>query len=374
MPLSPHQFVQLIHDSPGRVVLATSGGGSRAIAELLEVPGASRTLLEAAVPYSAPAMAEWLGGRPEEFCSAATARAMAMAAFRRALRYCAPEEGPAGVACSAALATDRPKRGEHRVHVALQTAERTVAWSLQLLKGRRSRLEEERVAGYLVLNAVAEACELANRPKPALLEGERVEESRAAAPAEWRDLLLGKAPRVRLGPDGDPPKVVFPGSFNPLHSGHRRMKQFAEEMLQRPAALEISILNADKPPLDYIEIQRRLGQFPSEWAVHLTRAPRFEEKSELFAGATFIVGADTLRRIAAPRYYGGRAGRRKALKRIAENGCRFLVFSRRGEGGELIRLADLDLPDVLRAICQEVPPETFSEDVSSTALRQWGSE
>ena len=55
MPLSTEQLVQQIHDSPTRIVLAATGGGSRAIADLLEVPGGSRTFLEAVVPYSPPA-------------------------------------------------------------------------------------------------------------------------------------------------------------------------------------------------------------------------------------------------------------------------------------------------------------------------------
>ena len=70
---------------------------------------------------------------------------MAMGAFRRAVAYNAPEATPAGVACTAGLATDRPKRGEHRIHVAVQTAARTATWSLELLKDRRSRLDEERL-------------------------------------------------------------------------------------------------------------------------------------------------------------------------------------------------------------------------------------
>ena len=35
-------------------------------------------------------------------------------------------------------------------------------------------------------------------------------------------------------------------------------------------------------------------------------------------------------------------------------------------------LLDLDLPDVLRSICREVPAKEFREDVSSTALRRSG--
>jgi len=42
-------------------------------------------------------------------------------------------------------------------------------------------------------------------------------------------------------------------------------------------------------------------------------------------------------------------------------------------GVGFIRLADLDLPDSLRALCREVPPEVFREDVSSTAIRQSGA-
>jgi hypothetical protein len=134
-------------------------------------------------------------------------------------------------------------------------------------------------------------------------------------------------------------------------------------------ALEMSIVNVDKPPLDYREIEDRLLQFPRQQAVWLTRAPTFVEKSRLFPGATFVVGTDTLRRIGDPRYYGRNATAcLQALEEIADRGCRFLVFAR-DCGAGLVRLGDLDVPGVLRGQCQEVPPERFREDISSTALR-----
>ena len=51
MTLLPEELVRQIHAAPGQVVLVLNGG-SRAVAELLEVPGGSKILLEAAVPYS----------------------------------------------------------------------------------------------------------------------------------------------------------------------------------------------------------------------------------------------------------------------------------------------------------------------------------
>jgi hypothetical protein len=396
MLLSTEQLVERIHDSPTRIVLAATGGGGRAIADLLEVPGGSRTLLEAVVPYSAPAMIAWLGGLPDEFCSAATARAMAMSAFHRARRYGVPEnndvrrpESPptvAGVACTASLATDRPKRGPHRVHLALQTTAATAAWHLELHKDRRTRAEEERLAGRLLLCVIAAACDLPDQLHLDLLEGEQVEESRIEAPPAWQNLLLGKVEwtvgsgqsavsstlPTAVCPLPTSYQLVLPGAFNPLHAGHRRMVQVAAELLGQPAAWELAVLNVDKPPLDYMEIARRIRQFSSEDKVFLSRAATFEEKSRLFAGATFLVGADTLQRIAGPQYYGhSLTACQCAIQRIAGRGCRFLVFGR-ALGGRFIRLADLDLPDSLRALCREVPPEMFREDVSSTELRRSG--
>lgn len=368
--ISADQLVQLIHDSPRRIVLAASGGGARAIADLLQVPGASRTLLEAVVPYSSRAMTEWLGGRPDEFCSAATARAMAMAAFTRARRLDDTPENAAGVACTASLASDRPKRGPHRIHAALQTADETAEWHLQLLKDRRSREEEERLAGRMVLNAIADACGLAERLDLELLEGEQVDESRAKADAQRRALMLGETESFRIGPDIGRPKLVFPGSFNPLHAGHRRMFEIARDMLKLPGTAELSIVNVDKPPLDYLEIKRRMSQFPPDWTVYLTRAARFEEKARLFAGATFIVGTDTLRRIASPIYHDSDAAAcRASHERLAAAGCRFLVFCRLTDG-KLLRLADIKMSDSLKSICREVPPDVFRDDVSSMELRK----
>ena len=372
MPVTIEQLTEEIHRTPTQLVVALSGGGSRAIAELLERPGASRTLLEAIVPYSEGAMIAWLGGRPDQSCSPETARAMAVAALHRARKYEPAAASLAGVGCTAGLRTDRPRRGPHRAHVALQTAARTDTWSLELQKGRRSRAEEERPGRPHGPQCRRRRLRRAVAVGFAAAEGERVEHSQTIAPQPWQDLMLGKTEAVCLGGGPRPTTVVFPGAFHPLHLGHRRMAAIAREVLDTPVAIEMSILNVDKPPLDYTEIERRLAQFPPDQAVWLTRAATFEEKSRLFPRAVFIVGIDTLRRIVAWEYYGGqRRACLGALEDIAGRGCRFLVFGR-SVGPTWLRLADLDLPDFFRDMCREIPPEQFREDVSSRAIRKSG--
>ena len=125
------------------MVVVVTGGGSGAISALLSVGGASRTVLAAAVPYSQAALVEWLGGVPDEYCASRTARAMAMAAYEKARRY-DPAAPVCGIGCTASLASDRPKRGSHRVHLAAQSESATATVSLELEKGLRSRARKSR--------------------------------------------------------------------------------------------------------------------------------------------------------------------------------------------------------------------------------------
>jgi hypothetical protein len=146
------------------------------------------------------------------------------------------------------------------------------------------------------------------------------------------------------------------------------MAVLASERISAPIVFELSIANVDKPPLDFIELAGRLRGL-SGHEVLLTRAPTFAEKAMLVPGAVLVVGVDTLSRIADPRYYGGETAHRDAaIRTIAEQGCRFLVFGRMSHD-RFMTAGDLDLPLALRQLCDEVPESTFRADVSSTELR-----
>ncbi len=162
-------------------VLVVTGGGTPALADLFTVPGASRTVLEALVPYSDRSMGAFLGYTPAQSTSAETAAALARTACERAraLRP-SPDLEVVGVACTAALVTDRPRKGEHRAHVAVCRGESVTVRSLTLEKNARTREGEERVVADLLLSAMGRAFGLAPAICDALLPEEplRVSEIR----------------------------------------------------------------------------------------------------------------------------------------------------------------------------------------------------
>lgn len=385
------ELLAKIHNSRRQVVLAVTGGASYAIGALLVRPGASRSILEARVPYAYSALVEWLGGEPDQACSDATARAMAAAAWTRA-RDLAPDSDPkllVGIGATCSLASDRPKRGEHRVFVAFQTYERTASFKLTFGDKTLSRTVEETIAAYVVLLAAADACgidvaaarEIVDASIAELPIEPQLETPSVTVPPYMQELWLGVRSIVVMGPESEAvrisqPTIVFPGAFNPPHEAHLKMAAIAEALLGGKVSWELSITNVDKPPLDFLSIIARgasLHMLAPERPILLTRASTFEKKAALFPGATFVVGADTISRIAAPRYYGDSDSRRdEAIATIAAHGCRFLVFGRQ-TASDFQTLGDVELPATLAQICTEVPPTEFREDVSSTAIRSSSS-
>ncbi len=371
------QLISALHGSGRKAALAITGGGSGAVGELLRVPGGSRLLIEAQIPYDERALAAFLGVAPAQACSADTAIAMAQAARARAAGL-APADGEfVGLGATAALVSDRPRRGEHRFHVACADAAGITHCTCVLAKGRRDRAGEEDLVSRAIVLFLARACGVAAPSPQSLLDAdEHYVETVVAAVDTIDRLVAGEVDRVTVQPDGQmalsapQPAVLFPGSFNPMHEGHVLLARIAEEFRQQPLAFEISVTNVDKPPLAGEAVRHRLAQFAWKVPLELTRAPTFLEKSRLFPGTTFVVGADTAERLFGAKYYGDDEDRMHlALEEIANSGASFLVAVRLDAAGRVRTLSDIAVPQRYAELFSEIPEHRFRVDTSSSEIR-----
>jgi hypothetical protein len=374
------QLISALHASGRKAALAITGGGSGAVGELLRVPGGSRLLIEAQVPYDALALATFLGFAPAQACSADTAIAMAGSVRARAARLVPAGTDLVGLGATAALVSDRPRKGEHRFHIAFANSARIAHCTGVMAKGRRDRAAEEDLVSRAIVLWLARACGIAApSPRSLLEEDEHFAEAVVATADTIDQLLAGELDRVTAQPDGQlilsapRPLVLMPGSFNPMHAGHVLLAQVAEELRQQPLAFEISVTNVDKPPLAGQTVRQRLAQFAWKSPVELTRAPTFLEKSRLFPRTTFVIGADTAERLIAPKYYGDDEVRMHvALEEIANSGGSFLVAVRSDAAGRVRTLRDISVPRRYGDIFTEIPEHRFRLDTSSSEIRARG--
>ncbi len=374
-------LISALHGSGRKAALAITGGGSGAIGELLRVPGGSRLVIEAQIPYDERALAAFLGFAPAQACSSDTAIAMAQTARARAAKLMPAGTDLVGLGATAALVSDRPRRGEHRFHIAFANSAGPNSIGAHctcvLAKGRRDRAAEEDLVSHSIVLWLARACGIAAASPKSLLDAdEHYAETGVAAVDKIDQLLAGEVDRVTVQPDGQMmlsapiPRLLFPGSFNPLHEGHALLARVAEELRQQPLAFEISVTNVDKPPLAGETVRQRLAQFAWKSPVELTRAPTFLEKSRLFPGTIFVIGADTAERLFAPKYYGGDEARmHMALEEIANSGVSFLVAVRIDAAGRVCTLNDIPMPRRYADLFTEIPEHRFRSDTSSSEIR-----
>jgi len=179
----------------------------------------------------------------------------------------------------------------------------------------------------------------------------------------WYEVRRGFQTRLSHSPAG-----LLSGSFDPLHAGHRTLRTVAEEILGGPVYCELSISNAEKPPLSKDEILKRCLQFGETPAV-LTHEARFDRKSLLFPGMVFVVGIDTAIRICDPNFYDSDSAKRDdALELLEKQSCRFLVAGRKIDE-RFVTVNDLDTKVRFRGLFEEIPEEKYRVDLSSTELR-----
>ena len=215
-------IVNKIHASPYKLTIVSSGGGTNAISALLEVAGASNTILESHIPYSKESMDTFLNKKPDHYCSLDTCLNMAANAYKKSKEVDSESKTKhlLGIAITANLATTYEKKGDHKFFIVIQTYNYTKYLECFLDKGKRTREEEEELITSCVISLLANSCGFEFN-LPSIDEEIRINE--VIAEKSWEKLFNDKVGFISNNISS--PELIFPGSFNPLHEGHIKMKE-----------------------------------------------------------------------------------------------------------------------------------------------------
>lgn len=367
--------IEALHLEDVKIVLAIAGSGTKALSWIMEVPGASNTVLEAVVPYSENAMTDLIGKFPQKFVSEETAISMARAAYFRGTKQRVTSHKVVGISCTAALTTNRERRGSNQAYVGLYGDDFLKVYRLEITKGKFDRLQEEIIVSEFLIDRIVFELLSDREPVEAQAFAYMSEINSLTYENHEQALLHGHVKSVQVGVSGA--KIadqkytggILSGSFNPVHDGHLKLASIAKDILRCKIAFEISVSNVDKPNLPEHVIEERADQFVGNSILLLTVAPLFSEKAVLFPESTFLIGWDTAVRLVDQQYYKGSMQEMyKSLEQIERNGCKFLVAGRRVDS-QFMSLRDVSIPDRFRALFTEIPESKFRMDISSSDIR-----
>ena len=434
------------------VCIAIAGGGGHAISTLASTPGASSLLLEGNVVYDRKSYLSYVdlpsNTASFPYSSLKAAKMASEAALKRALLFRSSKmqlmPGCIGIGCASTLVSSSPDspRGSGYI-VATRADGRQLSLNVSLtgkLNGSvsdyRNRNDEDVFISHLILRSIEliqndEISIKTNSTKTDI--GDLIEEDWGAslpksdsgsveeiAVVAANRILEGDEDAVVLLPtfkDGHPNSyralklpviphgsLVFPGSINPPHVGHISLAKAAVRTANRVVEkkynhhgvfMELSLTNADKPPIDPKTVSDRISRFcqlddlPEKWGVILSRAPLFSQKVSTLQSCvidtsmgpvpeiSFVIGTDTLVRILNPKYYGNEeSAMLEALRSMT--GVHFLVGGRLEQikgSSEPPRFVSgreelTGLPEDVKAMFTIIEEEDFRVDISSTEIRK----
>lgn len=364
----------LLLETKSLLHVSTTGSGPSLLKSIWDSPGSSAYFVGCFVPYSRIQLHGFLGHPPDDsYISEAVAYDMAMASYIRASEHKAVEgaEGePVGLGVTSAVASSRLPRGEQRAHIALITKNTVNHAEVQFEKdvGVEARQKQD-----------AQIAETALKLLRSVLEGWTPSCGKCQEKALERfyryPVFHTNGTRVASA-DTRVRGLYLPATLNPIHEGHRLMARLAEDYLapeagRVKASYLVSAISPHKGRLEVQDMLYKAGMLRAErWRteyesrmVEFTHdEPLFIDKARKRPESTFVIGADTMKRLLDPSWGPPIEEMLNEMKNLK---IQFLVMGRLIDD-KWTTCRDIEVPWSDQILFRPLPGRI---DVSSTELR-----
>ena len=335
-------IVNKINDSPYKAYVAIVGGGQTFIGNFCSISGASKTLVGATVPYDRNVFDKFVKEKMTEYASPLAARKLALASFQECLAAGVDIKYAIGIGSANSIAYDGERDGRtHKINVAVHALEYTKVVTV-VLQQFRLRIEEENLISELIYKLLAKACYVnyinINEIPSGLLATETYDITFQSNDDVRQIILKNKILYVSNTNLINNTINIYSGSWRPIHDGHVQIHKLAEKILNESVFYELTIHNADKGMLDYVDVNERVNQFYftgrfEKYNYILTAAPTIKDKVIAIkhkypnVNINIVMGVDTWIRVWDIRY-GIPLDELEIF--FKNNNVKFLVFGRNG--------------------------------------------
>jgi hypothetical protein len=275
-----------------------------------------------------------------------------------------------GLGLTASVASLAPHRGDHRVFAASLSERGATIWTARLPKGsgKAQRTFDGQLADQLGVQAILAAAGIAGNEgfsPGAEVSRRELSETELRAMLYRRPAFRPGGSRLSYGDTRD--LILFPGSFDPCHEGHRMIVDAVERQYRRPVAYTVSADPVHKPALRAVDLLDRVASIRlvdgiASSIVLTERDPLFIDKARQFPGSGIALGVDALLRMLDPSWG---PDVREMLDAFRGLGTTFYVVGRVIDG-RWTTIDDAPIPATFRALFK---PVDGRQDVSSTELR-----
>lgn len=375
---------ELLIETKSLLHVSATGAGPTLQKEIWSTPGCSAYFIGCFIPYRRTQLHSFLGHEPDEsYVAPEVAIDMASASYIRAAEALFTEKiegNPVGIGITAAVASSRLPRGDHRAQIVVITKDNVIHEEVRLPKseGREAREYHDALIASAAMRLLKKA--LTEKAPFKMEEGDvlhlDVSEQALDRFYEYPIFHINGTRQKASAPRGR--EVYLPATLNPIHEGHRTMCRVAEELLSPTtgrikARYLVSSVSPHKGRLSVQDMLLKAGMLRAErWVpsadesrmVEFTHdEPLFLDKAKKRPGSTFLIGADTMERFLDPKWGPSTTDLLVELKNLD---TKFLVMPRLIDG-VVKGCRDIDVPWPHGNLFEPLPGRV---DISSTELRE----
>ena len=312
-------FTSMRDKGDTNLYIAAAGAASQLQSYAFSVPGASAYLVGCTFPYSTHDFDAFVGYSPKSYASAEGARALAIAAYIRAKADCAHDltkkpKKAIGLGLSCAVTAFRPRKGKNKVYGCVISDDGCYEVYKELKKtedpdlAMEARIYDDLAADKVGLNLLCKVWGLeVNDDTITTLDDLTLMSDLLTRPLFLPNGQRRHAPEIK---EAQGKIILYPGSFNPAHEGHRRTAELAVSDTYFGMHSEVvPYITIDPPHKDTItpvDLLTRIAylqiQMPEHKVLVSRGDPMYVDKAARWPGVTMLLGSDSLDRMLDPKY------------------------------------------------------------------------